>query len=83
MKRLKNPILANYYRSFFCPPIKISATGFAKEVRLPRTQILELTKGKRRIIEYTAIRLSKYFGNSKVFWLSLQANYDSEKKKNP
>ena len=83
MKEFKNPHPGELLQEFFLTPLKISAIGFAKEVRLPRIQILELTKGKRRITEDTVIRLSKYFGNSKGFWLGLQANYDSEKRKNP
>jgi plasmid maintenance system antidote protein VapI len=35
-------------------------------------------KGKRKITGDTALRLSKYFGNSPKFWLGLQDDYDLE-----
>lgn len=42
----------------------------------------EITKGNRCIIADTALRLSKYFGNSAKFWLGLQIDYDIEEEKN-
>jgi addiction module HigA family antidote len=35
-------------------------------------------KRKRRITADTALRLSRYFGNSPKFWLGLQDDYDLE-----
>jgi plasmid maintenance system antidote protein VapI len=36
----------------------------------------EIIRGKRRITADTALRLSKYFGNTVKFWLGLQDDYD-------
>ncbi len=37
-----------------------------------------MVKGKRRITADTAMRLSKYFGNSAKFWLGIQDDFDIE-----
>jgi addiction module HigA family antidote len=41
----------------------------------------EIIKGNRRITADTALRLSKYFGNSAKFWLGIQDDYDIEEEK--
>lgn len=40
----------------------------------------EILRGNRRITADTALRLSKYFGNSAKFWLGLQDDYDIEEE---
>jgi addiction module HigA family antidote len=54
----------------------------AHDIDLPQVDIIEIIKGKRRITADTALRLSKYFGNSAKFWLGLQDDYDLEKEMN-
>jgi len=44
-------------------------------------RISEIIKGNRRITADTALRLSKYFGNSAKFWLGIQYDYDIEEEK--
>ena len=56
----------------------ISAYKLAKEISIPQTRISEIIKGNRRITADTALRLSKFFGNSAKFWLGLQDDYDIE-----
>jgi addiction module HigA family antidote len=46
-----------------------------------RTRISEIIKGNRRITADTALRLSKFFGNSAKFWLGLQDDFDIEDEK--
>ncbi len=48
---------------------------------MPITRITEILKGRRCITADTALRLSKYFGNSAQFWLGLQMDYDLRKEK--
>lgn len=62
----------------FMFPLGISAYRLAKEVYIPQTRISEIIKGRRRITADTAIRLSRFFGTSAKFWLSLQDDYDLE-----
>jgi len=54
----------------------ISAYQLAKETKISGTRISEIIKGKRKITVDTALRFSKYFGNSAEFWLNIQNDYD-------
>jgi antitoxin HigA-1 len=54
----------------------ISAYKLAKETKIPATRISEIIKGKRKITVDTALRFSRYFGNSAEFWLNIQNDYD-------
>jgi addiction module HigA family antidote len=50
------------------------------EIAVPQTRISEILKGNRSITADTALRLSKYFGNSPNFWLGLQNDFDIEEE---
>lgn len=65
----------------FLKPLKITAYRLSKDLKIPQTRISEIVKGNRRITADTALRLSKYFGNSAKFWLGLQDDFDIEKEK--
>ncbi|MBZ9779622.1 HigA family addiction module antidote protein [Psychroflexus sp. CAK8W] len=65
----------------FLEPLEISAYRLSKDLKIPQTRISEIVKGRRRITADTALRLSKYFGNSAKFWLGLQDDYDIEEGK--
>ena len=60
----------------FLKPYKITAYRLAKETKMPVTRISEIIKRRRRITADTALRLSKFFGNSPDFWLGIQMEYD-------
>ena len=62
----------------FLLPLNITAYKLCKEIEIPQTRISEIVKGNRRISAVTALRLSRYFGNSPKFWLGLQDDYDLE-----
>jgi len=62
----------------FLKPLEISAYRLSKETLIPQTRISEIVKRRRRITADTALRFSKFFGNSPKFWLSLQDDYDIE-----
>ncbi|MCU0376340.1 MAG: HigA family addiction module antitoxin [Chitinophagaceae bacterium] len=62
----------------FLMPLNMSAYKLAKNIDIPQTRISQIIKGKRRITADTALRLSKYFGNSAKFWLGVQDDYDIE-----
>ena len=67
----------------FLIPLAISAYKLAKDIEIPQTRISEIVKGNRRITADTAdtaLRLSKYFGNSAKFWLGLQDDFDIEEE---
>jgi addiction module HigA family antidote len=65
----------------FLEPMDITAYRLSKDLKIPQTRISEIIKGKRRITADTALRLSKYFGNSAKFWLGIQDDYDLEEEK--
>ncbi len=65
----------------FLEPLKITAYRISKDLKIPQTRISEIIKGNRRITADTALRLSKYFGNSAKFWLGIQDDYDIEEEK--
>ncbi len=65
----------------FLEPLEISAYRLSKDLKIPQTRISEIVKGRRRITADTALRLSKYFGNSAKFWLGLQDDFDIEEGK--
>jgi addiction module HigA family antidote len=64
----------------FLKPLDITQYRLSKEIGIPQTRVSEITKGKRGISADTALRLSKYFGNSPKFWLGLQDDYDLEEE---
>ena len=60
----------------FLEPMGISQYRLAKDISVPPRRINEIVLGKRRITADTALRLSRYFGNSPDFWLGIQDEYD-------
>lgn len=50
------------------------------DINVAQTRISEIIKGNRSITADTALRLSKYFGNSANFWLGLQNDFDIEEE---
>lgn len=81
-KKLKNIHPGEILQEEFLIPLEISAYRLSKEISIPQTRISEIIKGNRRITADTALRLSKYFGNSAKFWLGLQDDFDIEDEKN-
>jgi addiction module HigA family antidote len=82
MKKLKNIHPGEVLQEEFLIPLKISAYRLSKDIGIPQTRISEIVKGNRRITADTALRLSKYFGNSAKFWLGLQDDFDIEEETN-
>jgi antitoxin HigA-1 len=80
MKRLKNIHPGEVLMEDFLLPLQITAYRLSKEIAIPQTRLSEILKGRRRITADTALRLSKYFGNSAKFWLGLQDDYDIEEE---
>ena len=78
MKKLKNIHPGEVLLEEFLIPLDISAYRLSKEISIPQTRISEIIKGNRRITADTALRFSKFFGNSAKFWLGLQDDFDIE-----
>lgn len=80
MRRIKNIHPGEILLEEFLIPFEISAYRLSKDVDIPQTRVSEIIKGNRRITADTALRLSKYFGNSPKFWLGLQDDYNLEEE---
>lgn len=59
----------------FLEPMGLTQRDLADAIHVPYQRINELVNGKRGITPSTALRLSKFFGNSSEFWLNLQQNW--------
>ena len=81
MRKLKNIHPGEVLLEEFLIPLELSAYRLSKEISIPQTRISEIIKGNRRITADTALRLSKFFGNSAKFWLGLQDDFDIEDEK--
>jgi len=80
MKNLKNIHPGEILLEEFLLPLGISAYKLSKDVGIPQTRTSEILKGNRRITADTALRLSRYFGNSAKFWLGIQDDFDIEEE---
>lgn len=80
MANLKNIHPGKVLSEEFLIPFGISAYKLAKDIGIPQTRVSQILKGNRRITADTALRLSKYFGNSAKFWLGLQDDFDLEEE---
>ncbi|QCW99104.1 HigA family addiction module antidote protein [Aggregatimonas sangjinii] len=81
MEKLSNIHPGEILNLEFLEPLEITAYRLSKDLKIPQTRISEIIKGNRRITADTALRLSKYFGNSAKFWLGIQNDYDIEEEK--
>jgi addiction module HigA family antidote len=81
MEKLANVHPGEIFFYEFLEPLEITAYRLSKDLKIPQTRISEIVKGNRRITADTALRLSKYFGNTAKFWLGLQDDYDIEEEK--
>ena len=66
----------------FLEPLGISQNKLANRIFVPPRRINEIVLGRRSITADTALRLSRYFGNSGKFWMGLQGDYDLEDSRN-
>ncbi len=77
MNRFEDPahpgeVLADLYLE----PLGMSAIMLARRLHVPRTRIERLVKGETSLTVDTAMRLSKFFGNTAEFWMNLQRACD-------
>jgi antitoxin HigA-1 len=74
--RLPNIHPGEILRLEFLEPLDITPYRLSKDIGVAQTRISEILSEKRGITADTALRLSRYFGNSAQFWLNLQTQYD-------
>jgi len=73
---LRFPHPGEILREEFLLPMGITQYRLGKDLRIPHSRVTAIIRGKRSISPDTALRLGRYFGNSPVFWLGLQSEYD-------
>ncbi len=78
MAILKNVHPGDVLLNDFLEPMGISQNKLARDISVPPRRINEIILGKRTVTADTALRLSRYFGNSEKFWMGLQDDYDLE-----
>ena len=76
MEHLPNIHPGEILREEFLVPLGITAYRLAKDIHVSGTRIADILAERRGISAETALRLSRYFGNSAQFWLNLQAHYE-------
>ncbi|MEA2240128.1 MAG: antitoxin HigA [Thermoanaerobaculia bacterium] len=78
MKKLKPVTPGELLREEFLIPMGISQYRLAKEIGVPAQRIGEIVAGKRSVTADTDLRLCRFFGLSKGYWLRAQAAHDTE-----
>ncbi|PSB19507.1 addiction module antidote protein, HigA family [Phormidesmis priestleyi ULC007] len=73
--RLPNIHPGEILRLEFLEPMDITPYRLSKDIGVSQTRISEILSEKRSVTADTALRLSRYFGNSAQFWLNLQTQY--------
>ncbi|MBK9210969.1 MAG: HigA family addiction module antidote protein [Anaerolineales bacterium] len=60
----------------FIKPMNLSQNRLAIDIGVDARRINEIVLGKRAVTADTALRLSRFFGNSSQFWMGLQTQFD-------
>ena len=60
----------------FLAPLGMTQRELANAIHVPYQRVNEVVRGRRGVTPSTALRLSRLFGTSPDFWLSLQLRWD-------
>jgi len=60
----------------FLEPMGLTQRELADGILVPFQRVNELVNGRRGITPSTALRLSRFFGNTPEFWMNLQLAWD-------
>jgi antitoxin HigA-1 len=63
-------------REEFLKPLGMTAYALAKHLHVPVPRVNDILLERRGISADTAVRLSRFFGTTEQFWLSLQGAYE-------
>ena len=78
MSKLKPVTPGELLLAEFLVPMGVSQYRLAKEIGVPAQRIGEIVAGRRAITADTDLRMCKFFGLSKGYWLRAQVAYDTE-----
>ena len=77
------PHIGEVLQEEFLEPLNLSQNALANAIGVPSNRINAIIRGQRSITADTDLRLTKYFGLSKGYFLRLQNNFElleSERK---
>ena len=77
-KRVRESHPGEILRHEFLEPIAVSVYALANAIKVPRSRINDIVRGRRSVSPDTTLRLGLYFGTSPEFWSNLQSHYDME-----
>ena len=60
----------------FLAPMGVTQNRLANAIGVPPRRINEIVHGKRSVTADTALRLSRFFGTTDLFWLNLQDKFE-------
>jgi addiction module HigA family antidote len=60
----------------FLEPLDMSVYALAKALKMTRSRLNDIARGRRDISADTALRLGRYFGTTAQFWINLQSHFD-------
>ena len=73
---IKIPHIGQVLQSEFLEPLNLSQNALALAIGVPSNRINAIIRGQRSITADTDLRLTKYFGLSKGYFLRLQNNFE-------
>ena len=77
MTLLKNPSHpGEVLKELYLDPLEMSPIALAKRLHVPRTRLERLVRGETALTADTAMRLSRFFGNTAEYWMNLQRGWD-------
>ena len=60
----------------FLRPMSITQSRLARAIGVDARRINSIVRGERAVTAETALLLASFFGNSPLFWMGLQSQYD-------
>jgi antitoxin HigA-1 len=78
MRKLKPVTPGELLVEEFLKPMGITQYRLAKEIGVPAQRIGEIVAGKRSVTADTDLRLCRFFGLTKGYWLRAQIAHDTE-----
>jgi addiction module HigA family antidote len=78
---IETPTIGEILKQEFLQPLNLSAYSLAKNINVPSSRILDILHGKRRVSIETGLKLSRYFGLSDKFFITIQTEIDIRNEK--
>ena len=80
-RRVKPAHPGKVLRMEFLDPMGLSVYALANAIKVARSRVNDIVRGRRSITADTALRLARFLGTSPELWVNLQASFDLEAAK--